>query len=254
MGPSCLLRDSASESVDEGAGSSRMFDAHWGAMRLGSVHIDGGQGEEERPYNGAACFSGVRRVSLGASAPVDENPSAASRDAVTMYVPTMFTTAAGRPICLREKRVLDAKSPYWRLLSFAPEREAALAPVLSDSKGKPTTNRRADAGRHSSPLSDKTVGCTALHSATQGSHEAWVRPLRSSRLGEAWFHPQPLRAHSCPERFYSGSQGGVREEAPYLLPTFTGFCAANGRPFFALFPQFHECLVRFEGGGGHRSQ
>ncbi|EKF36327.1 hypothetical protein MOQ_002283 [Trypanosoma cruzi marinkellei] len=45
---------------------------------------------------------------------------------VTVMVPTMFTTAGGRQICVREKRHIARGSPYWRLLFECPLHEGAV--------------------------------------------------------------------------------------------------------------------------------
>ncbi|EAN76396.1 hypothetical protein Tb09.160.1670 [Trypanosoma brucei brucei TREU927] len=40
--------------------------------------------------------------------------------AITIWVPTAFTKAAGRRICIREQRCITQDSPYWRLLNECP--------------------------------------------------------------------------------------------------------------------------------------
>ncbi|CAC9497144.1 conserved hypothetical protein [Leishmania infantum JPCM5] len=170
--------------------------------------------------------------------------------AVTMWVPTQFTTAAGRAICLRERRLLTAASPYWKLLRFDPAREAIVAPpgssadecdhedeaVLIDSGELSDT---MPAAKHAAEQLPTDAAAAALRGAIgesccEGTVNA-ASPLTSTYAGYAWVHRcvRRRRAASCPERVLgSWSYLSVGRDADYSLPPFSGFCAADGRPFY----------------------
>ncbi|KEG11040.1 hypothetical protein DQ04_03041110 [Trypanosoma grayi] len=62
-----------------------------------------------------------------AAAQEEHNVADAEPAIVTVLVPTMFTTAAGRGICVRERRRIERGSPYWRLLFECPLLEGSAA-------------------------------------------------------------------------------------------------------------------------------
>ncbi|RNF00471.1 hypothetical protein TraAM80_07580, partial [Trypanosoma rangeli] len=55
---------------------------------------------------------------------------------VTVMVPTMFTTAGGRCICVREKRRIACESPYWRLLFGCPLQEGVAVSSHTDGEAR----------------------------------------------------------------------------------------------------------------------
>ncbi|CBZ27998.1 conserved hypothetical protein [Leishmania mexicana MHOM/GT/2001/U1103] len=190
--------------------------------------------------------------------------------AFTMWVPTQFTTAAGRAICLRERRLLTAESPYWKLLRFDPAREAIVVPPGSsaDECDHDEEAVLGASGEHSDPMSG------AKHAAEQLSTDAAAAalrgaigesccettvsaglPLTSTYAGYAWVHRcvRRRRAASCPERVLgSWSNLSVCRDADYSLPPFSGFCAADGRPFYchspSASPEGQGCQERRSGG------
>ncbi|ESS64710.1 hypothetical protein TCDM_07152 [Trypanosoma cruzi Dm28c] len=71
---------------------------------------------------------------------------------VTVMVPTMFTTAGGRQICVREKRHIARGSPYWRLLFECPLHEgAALSSHTDEEEGlnKKKKDEKVEGGEES---------------------------------------------------------------------------------------------------------
>nr|CAJ2475307.1 unnamed protein product [Leishmania braziliensis] len=139
--------------------------------------------------------------------------------AVTMWVPTQFTTAAGRAICVRERRLLTAESSYWKLLRFNPSREAivALPSSLADKCDHDEGVVFGDSGEFSDAmLAAKraaeqlpTGAAAALGGAIdQASFEgvaSATSPLTSTYVGYPWVHRsvRRRRATSCPERVVS---------------------------------------------------
>jgi hypothetical protein len=179
-----------------------------------------------------------RSVATSAKAAGQNRPETVKEDAelvsasasVTVCVPTMFTTAAGRPICVREVRSISPVSPYWNLLRFVPERGAALDVAeasLMVSKALDGAERLGSLTREATNRRER------LLKASWETTETRVRPLISTHLGEEWLAPRSLRPASCPERYYSPSRATAGVQSSYALPPFTGFCAANGAPFFA---------------------
>lgn len=165
----------------------------------------------------------------------------ASKDAgsnphsVVVYVPTMFTTAAGRTICVRERRTIDKGSPYWPLLSFSPERHANMRSVPRSEATEQRTNERP-------PSADDDVSLQRERNERL-DEEDWgltSKLLGSTRVGTEWLNPRPVRASSCPERYHLRSTAVPQDEATYTLPAFTGFCAASGRPFFDSVTRSHQ--------------
>ncbi|CAG9576501.1 conserved hypothetical protein [Leishmania major strain Friedlin] len=174
--------------------------------------------------------------------------------AVTIWVPTQFTTAAGRAICLRERRLLTAASPYWRLLCFDPAREAIVAPpgssadecdhdeeaVLGDAGELSDTMPTAKNAAEQLPADAAAAALRGAigESCCAGTVSA-ASPLTSTYAGYAWVHRcvRRRRAASCPERVLgSWSYASVGRDADYSLPLFSGFCAADGRPFYCHYP------------------
>ncbi|KAG5501939.1 hypothetical protein JKF63_04209 [Porcisia hertigi] len=182
------------------------------------------------------------------------SPQAPSPTEVTMWVPTQFTTAAGRAICVRERRVLEADSPYWKLLRFDSSREAIVEP-LDSSEGDCEPGVGAvcgDAGalpRRPVLSATKSAGQLPSNVAAASSVASSPRlcedtastalPLTYTYVDSAWTHPwaQRRRSASCPERIV-GSQMyfSACGSAGYSLPPFLGFCAADGSPFYCRRP------------------
>lgn len=139
---------------------------------------------------------------------------------ISVLVPTAFTTAQGRPICVCETRAIAKNSPYWNLL-FSPDsmanrsRESILAECCAENQ---TTQDAA--------TSDCTKELDTNVSA--GKPPAWFR-----RPGE-WNSDGPLpfsppRAASCPERVHSSPPPSLASSpTPIFTFPYTGFTRADG--------------------------
>ncbi|GET89541.1 hypothetical protein, conserved [Leishmania tarentolae] len=237
---------------------------HSGAERTTMTALLEHQVQGALPHSSYGCVENTSVPTLTAntvnSIRCTEAPPTA---VVTMWVPTQFTTAAGRPICLRERRLVTAESPYWKLLRFDPAREAIVVPPDSSADGCNHEKDAvlADSGYPSSPISTaKQVAeqCSINTVAALGSaiadpcYESAVSaasPLTSTYAGYAYVHRcvRRRRATSCPERVIgSWSSFSMRSEAGYSLPPFSGFCAADGRPFYC-----HSSSASAEGQDRH---
>lgn len=220
-----------SETEEECAACGRVGEAACMAPRERRARVaDSGNEQGRDPSDEPASFETASENC--AAATERDGESIISPRVITLYVPTMFTTAAGRPICVREKRVMDSESPYWSLLRFAPGREAALSSSSTDR------NETPGIGEGTAPIDDSPLlpeGSTSRAGSFFpgcGDGQATKGPLISSHLGARWLQPRPLRASSCPERCHASSGELPKQQAVYVLPAFTGFCAANGRPLF----------------------
>lgn len=197
-------------------------------------------GDVPSPASCAVCPAASAKSAV-ASAPTRDSCSLgealpdAETTSVTMWVPTLFTTAAGRPICIRERRPLTADSPYWKLLSFRPGRSAAVAA----DDGAFTFEGGAPQDADEDAMPGESID------ATRGSLCNRVAPLTSTHVGCGWMRPfgsggwwARRRATSCPNRFVSAAwtaqeEAGLDRAAGALaLPSFSGFCTAGGRPLF----------------------
>ncbi|KAG5499624.1 hypothetical protein JIQ42_05099 [Leishmania sp. Namibia] len=238
----------AMQDVTSGAANGEPSDA--GAARTATSSIWEHHLPDAPPHNSYsdACNASVPTLSADTANSVGctEVPPVT---AVEIEVPTQFTTAAGRAICVRERRLLVADSPYWKLLRFDPAREAIVAPPDSsiDECGDEEEADGDDSGELYDTVSSAkraaeqlpTDSAAALEGATgQSSYEgsaSTVSPLAFTYAGYALLHPcvRRRRAASCPERFAdSRSYPRMGGNAYYSLPPFSGFCAADGRPFY----------------------
>lgn len=222
----------AAEAEDECAGGDQAGDAAHMAVQAVGPHVTGvsGEGEEDMQKDFTPSATSPKRLAVCAG---NGSDTGASVHSVVVYVPTLFTSAAGRPICVRERRAIDERSPYWSLLRLSPERRAdpQFCPQ-SDAEGQHVSE--CSSAEREPPL--KTDSCEDYLGPRSCRNDEASRlqpkPLRSSRVGEVWFQRRARRASSCPERCHSDSSTTSQPEASYALPSFTGFCAANGRPFF----------------------
>ncbi|KAG5476478.1 hypothetical protein LSCM1_04185 [Leishmania martiniquensis] len=165
--------------------------------------------------------------------------------AAEIWVPTQFTTAAGRAICVRERRLLTVDSPYWKLLRFDPAREAIVAPPdlsigecgCDDGDSRELFDIMLSAKRETEQLpcdAAAELGGAIGQSLYEGSART-VPPLTSTSAGYVLPYPcvRRQRAASCPERVVgSPPYSSIGEGTVYSLPPFSGFCAADGRPFY----------------------
>lgn len=237
-------RDAVLSVLTRGARTTDSEDERAGGDNLDGVVLHGAP-EEEEPHVASREVksdefkdSDSDSYSAAVSAPYlhvgagEEADSVATLHTVAVCVPVMFTTAAGRPICVRETRLLDAKSPFWQLLSFNPERRAALAPASSDNGERADERVCSEVNRCSLLRGHPPAGQAEVHLSEQHNSRVKKRPLSSSRLGEDWLQSRTTRAASCPERCHCVTRSKSDSTVACTLPAFTGFCAANGQPFF----------------------
>ncbi|RNF00368.1 uncharacterized protein Tco025E_08813 [Trypanosoma conorhini] len=137
---------------------------------------------------------------------------------VTVMVPTMFTTAGGRRICVREKRRLARGSPYWRLLFECPVQGTAAPPSHADTETG-LKRRKVKDDADEADLSQ----C--------GLPPAWQRRPREANALFApslAVFPQRPRARSCPPPV--SSDCGASAESGGVTFTFpcSSFTRADG--------------------------
>lgn len=140
---------------------------------------------------------------------------------VVVHVPTYFTNASGRSICVRERRVLTADSPYWGLLKFSPSRTASC--TLSSGADEMPSDEHALSLDPPEATQRFASPCSHLD-----GRRASTRVSRSSHRWDAVLDKPPTRASSCPQRFYNDSMTYVEAS----LPAFSGFTRANGSPVY----------------------
>ncbi|KAH9577743.1 hypothetical protein LSM04_002102 [Trypanosoma melophagium] len=173
--------------------------------RLTSPHSS--QSNSSNSNNSAEAFS--------CHSPTSYNDESA--DCVTVMVPTMFTTAAGRPICVRETRHIKRGSPYWKLLFECPLREGDVlssTDIVNDNQ-----YLNADGGL-SDIVEEEATTSKEEKRATIPLLPIWRRKLqRTEPLSSlSSFLPTPIvecyesRSHSCPPRVQnSRNKSGNRE-------------------------------------------
>lgn len=128
---------------------------------------------------------------------------------VLLNLPTMFTTAAGRPICIRDSRSISRGSAYWRLL-FSPsgaswqpsEGHSPLSSTMPTEETAKSLTCTASEATCASPLPsnvDVEKGCALRADSV---YEPPRDHLRSA-MRFPWCTPRVAsaqRAASCPER------------------------------------------------------
>ncbi|ORC92887.1 uncharacterized protein TM35_000022130 [Trypanosoma theileri] len=143
---------------------------------------------------------------------------------VTVMVPTMFTTAAGRPICVRESRRIERDSPYWKLLFEFPTCERV---VSSFTDIKDDNQSLDDDNSHSNPVKEEEDDDDEEDTVNKEKNGAaipllpvWRRQLRradpfsslSLLLPTPIVEYNELRSHSCPPRVQSSNNNKSRNE------------------------------------------
>lgn len=225
----CAKNEAQRTNDDEGAGAGCGNDLKGSKAWVKKQSKSAEEREKYQKQNLFESSSGVGSTQQAATAVEGDCHTVATSRCVAVYVPTMFTTAAGRPICVREKRTIDAASPYWNLMSFNPDRDAALsAETISATVMESERGPALSVPKYKQDVSDRDV----LQSPRQF--------LTSTHLCEDWISPRPLRATSCPERSHTSPEPTRIEDLEYSLPAFTGFCAANGQPFFTPMPYHNK--------------
>ncbi|KAG8344124.1 hypothetical protein ERJ75_000252400 [Trypanosoma vivax] len=110
-----------------------------------------------------------------ACVPANDSENGDGASFVTVMVPTEFTTAAGRPICIRRRCPIARGSAYWRFLFQCP-----LVEVVPHFEDTGPTNDAAGADEESGP-----------------SLPFWSRRLREHDVF-AEVGPHGVRSRSCP--------------------------------------------------------
>ncbi|RNE96776.1 hypothetical protein TraAM80_09684, partial [Trypanosoma rangeli] len=137
---------------------------------------------------------------------------------VTVMVPTMFTTAGGRCICVREKRRIACESPYWRLLFGCPLQEGVA--VSSHTDGEARLKRQKVRG-----------DADDAERQQRGLLPAWQRHPREANtpfVPSLATAPQEPRSRSCPPP--SLDDGGAVEDSSSVAFSFpySSFTRADG--------------------------
>ncbi|KAK7194369.1 hypothetical protein NESM_000352800 [Novymonas esmeraldas] len=196
------------------------------------------------------CLADVGRATSEPSLHMSEGEAPSATTTVTLWVPTQFTTAAGRAVCVREQRELTADSPYWRLLCFPPERHAIVASPEHDVDKHHADAALTDleAETPHAPACPTALAATAA-AAAAAAVGADVKPMTTTYVGHQWVHSRRCgrRASSCPERWNTGLHPvSAAETHAYELPSFSGFCAADGRPIYC-HPHRDATAAHFDG-------
>lgn len=225
----------AAEAIHEGI---------WTACRSSSPHNSAGSSrhgcEDEEEAAKASAASSANLPLHDAKAAVPAAPwgeSSGETGLFTVYVPTMFTTAGGRPICLREERRLPMDSAYMRFLTQPSGSNQPRAQFLAGQRSSSSTKR----ARQEEEV-EQDGGEDEEESDTEGDAASpwWV--WSASNASDAVALVGGGRAQSCPSTTSPSPPTGSGTEAPptraetpapiNLLGVYTGFTRANGQPLF----------------------